>query len=417
MSHVIILGAGVIGLCTALQVARRGHRVTVIDRGGPERNGCSYGNAGMIVPSHFVPLAAPGMVALGLKWMWNPESPFYIKPSLNPDLLRWAWNFWKASTPEHVQRAAPLLRDLHLLSRSLFEELAAESSDAFGLTKRGLLMLCKTQHALDEEAHAAEQARDMDVPAEVLDAKQAAALDPGITMDVAGAVHYPKDCHLTPQAFMHTLKGLCEKAGVSFEWETDIASLRSEGSQIRAVMTSQGEVHGDEYILCLGSWSSTLSESMGLRLPMQAGKGYSLTLSKPRQLPQLCSILTEARVAVTPMEGGTLRFGGTMEISGMSKAINPRRVQGIIKAASRYFPEFTPNDFADVNPWSGLRPCSPDGLPYLGRTQRFSNLYIATGHAMMGLSLGPVTGRIISQLIEKEQPVFDLTLLSPDRYA
>ena len=417
MSHVIILGAGVIGLCTALQVARRGHRVTVVDRDGPERNGCSYGNAGMIVPSHFIPLAAPGMVALGLKWMWNPESPFYIKPSLNPDLLRWGWNFWKAATPGRVKSAAPLLRDLHLQSRSLFEDMAAESGNAFGLTKRGLLMLCKNEHTLDEEGRAAQHARDMDVPAEVLDAKQTSALDPGITMNIAGAVHYPMDCHLTPQAFMRTLQGLCETAGVSFVWNAPIESLRTEGSSIRAAMTSTEAVEGDEFVLCLGSWSSALSQSMGLRLPMQAGKGYSLTLATPRQLPQFCSILTEARVAVTPMEGGTLRFGGTMEISGMSESINPRRVQGIIKAASRYFPEFTSKDFAGVKPWCGLRPCAPDGLPYLGRTQRFTNLCVATGHAMMGLSLGPVTGRIVAEILDGEQPEINLPLLSPDRYA
>ncbi|RBP47990.1 D-amino-acid dehydrogenase [Roseimicrobium gellanilyticum] len=416
MSHVIVLGAGVIGLCTALEVAKRGHRVTVIDRGSEERSGCSYGNAGMIVPSHFVPLAAPGMVALGLKWMWNPESPFYIKPSLDPELLRWGWNFWKAATREHVKRASPLLRDLHLRSRLLFEELAAACENDFGLNQRGLLMLCKTQRTLDEEADSAQVAREMGVPAEVLDARHTNEMDPGITMDVAGAVYYPKDCHLTPQLFMRTLQRLCKEAGVAFLWGADAEALCAESGRVLAVKTSQGETEGDEFVLCLGSWSSAFSKSVGLRLPMQAGKGYSLTLSNPRQLPHLCSILTEARVAVTPMTGGSLRFGGTMEISGMSEAINPRRVQGIINAASRYFPEFSPEDLADVEPWSGLRPCSPDGLPYLGRTRYFSNLCIATGHAMMGLSLGPVTGHIVAQLIEKEQPEFDLTLLSPDRY-
>ncbi|HSI64781.1 MAG TPA: FAD-dependent oxidoreductase, partial [Candidatus Saccharimonadia bacterium] len=225
------------------------------------------------------------------------------------------------------------------------------------------------------------------------------------------------DCHLTPHDLMHTLQGLCEAAGVSFIWNTPIESLQTEGSSIRAAMTSTEAVEGDEFVLCLGSWSSALSQSMGLRLPMQAGKGYSLTLATPRQLPQLCSILTEARVAVTPMEGGTLRFGGTMEISGMSESINPRRVQGIIKAASRYFPEFTSKDFAGVKPWCGLRPCAPDGLPYLGRTQRFTNLCVATGHAMMGLSLGPVTGRIVAEILDGEQPEINLPLLSPDRYA
>jgi D-amino-acid dehydrogenase len=177
-----------------------------------------------------------------------------------------------------------------------------------------------------------------------------------------------------------------------------------------------GEFSADEYVIAGGSWSPLMSRALGLRLPMQAGKGYSLTLPKPRQLPGVCSILAEARIAVTPMGGG-LRFGGTMEIAGLDEAINPVRVLGIIKAVPRYLPEFTPDDFAGIPPWSGLRPCSPDGLPYLGRTGKFANLTIATGHAMMGLSLGPITGRLVAEVLSGEQPSHDLKLLSPDRYA
>ena len=170
--HVLTIGAGVIGLSTAYYLARRGCRVTVLDREPSPRDGCSFGNAGMIVPSHFVPLAAPGMVALGLKWMWNPESPFYVKPRLNADLLTWGWKFWRAATAAHVDRSAPLIRDLSFASRALFEELAALPDNDFGLVKRGLLMLCKTQHALDDEARTAARARDLSIPAEVLDARQ-----------------------------------------------------------------------------------------------------------------------------------------------------------------------------------------------------------------------------------------------------
>ena len=188
--RVVIVGAGAIGLSAALHCARKGHRVTVLERNGPQRNGCSFGNAGMIVPSHFVPLAAPGMVKLGLKWMLNPESPFYIKPRLDRDLFDWALKFWRASNAEHVRRSAPLLRDLNFASRALFEEFADAPASApafpqsiratgrggdrraigdFGLVTRGLLMLCKTPHALEEEAKFATQANHLGVPAEVLD--------------------------------------------------------------------------------------------------------------------------------------------------------------------------------------------------------------------------------------------------------
>jgi D-amino-acid dehydrogenase len=413
---VLIIGAGAIGLSCALHCARKGHRVTVLERNGAQRDGCSFGNAGMIVPSHFVPLAAPGMVKLGLKMMWNPESPFYIKPRLDGELFDWALKFWRAANAEHVRRSAPLLRDLSFASRALFEEFAAQTRNEIGLATRGLLMLCQTQHALDDEAKFAAQANALGVPAEVLDAAQVAKLDPGVTMSVAGAVYFPKDAHFTPERYVAALQSQAEKLGVNFRWNAEVTGLKMAGGKIVAVRASAEEFLADEIILCGGSWSPLLARELGLKIPIQAGKGYSLTLPQPRELPQLCSIFTEARLAITPM-GTALRFGGTMEISGLNEDINPARVQGIIKSVPRYFPKFAPEDFAGIRPWRGLRPCSPDGLPYLGRTAKFSNLTIATGHAMMGMSLSPVTGQIVSEMVSGEKPRFDLSLLAPDRYA
>ena len=415
--HVVIIGAGVIGLSTAYHCARRGLSVTVLERGPAQRDGTSYGNAGMVVPSHFIPLAAPGMVALGLKWMWNPASPFYIRPRLDADLIDWGLKFWRAANAGHVRRSAPLIRDLSLLSRAAFEEFAAVPGVDFGLVKRGLLMLCREPHTLDEEAKTAAHARELGLPAEVLDAQQTAALDPGARMDVAGAVHFPLDCHLSPARFMAALQSQSEALGVKFKWDCVVKNLRSEAGRLRAAQLATGEeIAADEFVLCGGTWSPELAHHLDLNLPMQAGKGYSLTLSQPRQLPRLCSILTEARVAVTPM-GDTLRVGGTMEIAGLNEDINPVRVRGIVDSFCRYFPEFQPADFADVQPWRGLRPCSPDGLPYLGRTQKFANLSLSTGHAMMGLSLAPASGKILAGILSGESPSLDLTLLSPDRYA
>ncbi len=413
---ILIIGGGVIGLSTAYYCARRGHRVTVIDRNPEQRDGCSFGNAGMVVPSHFVPLAAPGMVALGLKWMWNPESPFYIKPRLNWELMSWAWKFMRAANAAHVARSAPLLRDLSFASRACFEEFAALPQNDFGLVKKGLMMLCQTQRALDEEAAFAQRANALGVPAEVLDAKGIATLDPDVTMDVAGGVFFPKDCHLSPNRFMAGLKQQCDAMGVTFHWGTEVDGFTLDGSRVSGIKTQAGEFAADEVILCGGSWSPVVARELGLKLPMQAGKGYSLTLTKPRELPQICSIFTEARVAVTPM-GGTLRFGGTMEIAGLNEDINPVRVRGIIKSVPKYYPKFAPQDFEGIQPWRGLRPCSPDGLPYLGRTAKFRNLTIATGHAMMGLSLGPITGRLVSEIVSGEKPSMPIDLLNPDRYA
>ncbi len=421
MSHsaaskrVVVIGGGIIGASVAYYAARRGHRVTVLERQPRERGGCSFGNAGMIVPSHFVPLAAPGMVAFGLKWMWNPESPFYVKPRFDLELLDWGWKFWRSATAAHVRRSAPLLRDLSLASRAAFEELAALPEVDFGLKQRGLLMLCKTAHGLDEEGRMAEKARALGIPAEVLSPEETARLDPGVRLDIAGAVYFPKDCHLAPARLIAALEQESARLGVEFSWNTDVHGFVSEGPRLRAVRTSRGEIPADDVVICAGAWSSAFARALDLRLPMQAGKGYSLTVPKPRQLPELCSICTEARIAVTPI-GNSLRFGGTMEIAGLNEEITPRRVRGIIRSVPKYFPEFQTSDFDGVEPWRGLRPCSPDGLPYLGRTTRFSNLLLATGHGMMGVSLAPITGQLAAQLLSGETPAIDISALSPDRW-
>jgi D-amino-acid dehydrogenase len=411
--HVAVIGGGVIGLCSALYCARRGWRVTVVERHGAERDGCSYQNGGMVVPSHFVPLAAPGMVALGLKWMWNPSSPFYIKPRASWSLADWALKFWQASNVAHVRRAAPLLRDLTLASRGCFEELARE--DDFGFVKSGVLVLCKTPHALDEETAVARHAAELGIPAKALDAAGTAAIEPAIRMDVAGSVHYALDCRLAPDRLMASLQRRLQAEGVKFHWNTPVSGFINESNRIQAAKTSNGEIEADEFILSAGSWSPQLARGLGVKLPMQAGKGYSLTLPYANGAPRMGAILAEARMSVTPT-GGAVRFGGTMELAGLNDDINPIRVRGIIDAVPRYYPDIKPADFDGIRPWRGLRPCTPDGLPYLGRAGGYANLLVAAGHAMMGVSLGPITGRLAAGLLEREPPEMDLSLLSPDRY-
>jgi D-amino-acid dehydrogenase len=415
--HILVVGGGVIGLSTAYHALNRGHRVTVLEREGPEGDGCSVGNAGMIVPSHFVPLAAPGAMSLALRFLGRRESPFGVKPRLSLDLLRWGLRFARSATRAHVARAAPVLRDLHLASRGGYEELAEENGGAaFGLEKNGLLMFCKTAHGLAEERATAQHAHALGVPAEVLSPAEAAALDPGVRLNVAGAVYFPLDCHLDPGRLMATLRRRVTERGADLAWGTTVTGWRVRGDRVDAVATNRGEVSADEYVLAAGAWSSALAEDLGVRIPLQAGKGYSLTLEHPRQLPRICSILTEARVAVTPL-GQALRFGGTLELTGLDLRVDRARVRGIVRSIPQYFPDFSREDFADVPVWSGLRPCSPDGLPYIGRFARYRNLSTATGHSMMGVSLAPVTGRLMGEILSGETPSLDVRALSPDRFA
>jgi D-amino-acid dehydrogenase len=414
--HVVIVGGGIVGLCTAYYAALRGWRVTVIERGGPERDGCSFGNAGLVVPSHIVPLAAPGMVQLGLKWMLQPEAPFHVKPRLSWDLLRWGWHFCRAATPLRVRRAAPVLRDLSLASRRCYEELATALPDGFGFTRNGLLMLCKTQAALHDETKAAEQAQRLGLDAEVVDARRIAELEPDLRIDAIGGVLFAQDCHLQPKRLMNALQAFLVKNGVEFRWHTTVRDWRTRGRTVAALETSKGEIAGSDVVLAGGSWSSGLARRLSLDLPMQPGKGYSLTLPNARQMPRRGLICIEARLAVTPL-GDAVRFGGTMELGGLDGSISAARVNGILHSIPAYFPEFQADDFSAVKPWCGLRPCSPDGLPYLGRAPRWDNLVTATGHAMLGVSLGPVTGKTVAELLADQRPAVDLELLRPERFA
>jgi D-amino-acid dehydrogenase len=406
-----------VGLCCAYYLARDGWRVTVLERNAADTDSCAQGSAGYISPSHVIPLAAPGMVLKGLKWMLSSKSPFYIKPRLDVDLVRWGWLFARACTPEHTRRAAPVLRDLSLGGRRLFVELAGLCGDAFELKTEGLLNLCKTPETLDHESHGlARLANELGVEARVLDAKQTAALEPGARLDVAGSVYFPIDAHLTPRKLMPALVGLLTQLGVNFRWNTEVTGWRTAGGRVAAAQTAAGEVTADEFVLAAGSWSAAMSTGLEIRLPLQAGKGYSLTLDRPRFQLTKSLILTERRVAVTPM-GTSLRFGGTMEISGINDRIRPERVQQIIEAVPAYFPDFTAADFAGVKPWFGLRPVSPDGLPYVGRFGRHPNLTAACGHAMLGVTMAPSTGLLVAEILGGRKPSIALEMLNPDRFA
>jgi D-amino-acid dehydrogenase len=413
--HVAVVGGGIVGLSCAWQLLERGHRVTLLERGGPEHDSCSVGNAGYISPSHIVPLSAPGIVKKALRWMGDPESPFYVHPRPDPGLIAWGIRFARAARPEPARRAGPILRDLSLRSKALFEDLAARTGNEFELVREGLLTLFRTQAGLDHEAAVAAYARELGMPGEVLDARGVAALEPDAAFDVVGGVFYPQDAHVTPQRLIPALTRLVAERGGAFVWNAELRGWRTEGDAVRAARTLQGEYAADEFVVAAGSWTPLLVRGLGVAIPLQPGKGYSLTHPAPRQRIRRSIILAEGRVALTPM-GTALRVGGTMEMTGYDLSINPPRIRGILKSLTRYLPQFRAEDFAGLKPWCGLRPCSPDGLPYVGRARRYSNLTVAAGHAMMGLTLGPVTGELVAQVLSGETPSVNMDPLCVERF-
>ena len=413
----IVCGGGVVGLCAAYYLAREGFEVSVIERNPAGSDSCAHGSAGYVSPSHVVPVSAPGMVWQGLKWMLSSRSPFYIKPRLDPALLRWGWLFARSCTRAHTHRAAPLLRDLCLESRRLFLELAEATGNAFELRTEGMLNLCQTEQGLEQEQrHLARIANDIGIEARLLNAKETAALEPGARIDVLGSIYFPIDAHLTPGKLVSALIVLLKNRNVHFHWNTRVQGWVTKDKRLTSVRTSAGDLAADEYVLATGSWAAETVRDLRLSLPMQPGKGYSLTIPNPRFHFTKSMILAERRVAVTPM-GDQLRFGGTMELTGHSGSILPERVEQIIEAALTYFPDFRADDFAGIKPWFGYRPMSPDGLPYVGRFADFENLTAACGHAMLGVTLAPITGLLVAETLTGRRPSVELTLLDPDRFA
>lgn len=409
---IIVIGGGIIGLCSAYYLQKEGHEVTVIDKSGMNA-GASYVNAGYLSPSHLIPLSAPGVMKKGIKWMFNSSSPLYIKPRLNLDLLQWAWAFNKSCNQKHVDRAAPIIKDICVLSQDLIDEIKTTENFSFHYAKKGLFMLCQTQKMLDEELHTAELAQELGLVAREVTPTDIKQLEPDVEINAIGAAYFECDHHTTPHEFMSEMKQHLQDVGVSFLTNEQVSDIQVANNKILNVQTEQQSLTADEYVLAAGSWTSLVSKKLGLKLLMQAGKGYRINTERPTGIT-IPSIFAEAKVAVTPMHGFT-RFAGTMEIAGINHKINKVRVDAIANAVSRFYPTVKVSPEEKANAACGLRPVSPDGLPYIGRSHKCANLTIAAGHAMMGWSMGPGTGKLVQEIIDNQKPSMDTRLFNPDR--
>lgn len=413
MGKAIVIGAGIIGLSTAYYLQQSGWEVTILDKGDLADN-CSFGNAGMIVPSHFVPLAAPGMLEKGIKWMFNSKSPFYVKPSLNLDLVGWGLKFMKSANKQQADQAAVPLRDISLLSKDLYTDITAKIGN-FGLTNNGILMLYKTEKVGEEELHIAEQARSLGLDVVSLSAGDAQKLQPDLKLNVMGGIHYRCDAHLNPNRLMVILMEYLKNAGVKIIDKAEVTQIIHEQGKISKVVAGNKEYTADHYVLAGGSWSPAIAKLAGFKIPLMPGKGYSFKVADTKKNMHIAALLCEAKVSVTPM-GDKIRFGGTMEIDGINDRINMNRVKGIVESIPQYFPDLQPEVPATKDIWFGFRPCSPDGLPYLGNSKTLQNLTVATGHGMMGVSLGPATGKLVSELINGQVLSMDINPFSANRY-
>ncbi len=411
---VVVIGGGAVGVCSAYYLNEAGYDVTLLER-RQICSGSSHGNAGLIVPSHSIPLAAPGVVAQGIKWMFDPESPFYIKPRLDLDLISWLWRFWLCSSEGKMRKGIPLIRDMSYASQQLFDDLSKLEGADFGLHRKGMLDVFYTQAGLDAACIDAELLVKNGLAVDILTPDQVKDLVPGLELNTTGAVHHKRDGHLKPQKFVADISQQLKRNGVDVREHTEVVGFESRGTSINAVKTTKGTFHPKEIVLTAGSWSFHMGAMLNLSLPIQPAKGYSVTVERPDNWPEMPMVLAEAKVAVTPMMD-SLRFAGTLELAGFDESINQRRVDAIRNAVPRYLPDVDVSALETVEVWRGLRPCTPDGLPFLGRPSSYENLVLAAGHAMIGVSLSPVTGKLVSQLIAGEQPMIEISALHVDRF-
>jgi len=413
-TETLIIGGGAIGICCAYYLQQLGRSVTVIEK-GEICSGSSHGNAGLIVPSHSIPLAAPGVIAQGINWMFDPESPFYIKPRLDRDFLSWLWRFRGACSERNVNRALPVLSDLNAASLELFDELAALEGVDFNYEKKGVVQIFSTRKGLDKGIKEARRLKEYGVESQVLENKDLSAHCGKIRTCSVGGIFFPQDAQLIPDRFVHQLARHAESSGVDLVTFAEVLGFEISGRKVTTVKTTRGDIKVEEVILAGGSWSTYLAHELDIKLWMEPAKGYSVTFKRPLSCPDIPFMMAETKVVLTPMDD-MLRFAGTLELAGFDMSINDRRLQAILKSIPDYFPDFDISSLELIEIWRGLRPCSPDGLPYLGRPRRYDNVIFATGHGMKGISLAPITGKLVSQLAAGERPQIDLTALGVGRF-
>ncbi|NVJ89381.1 MAG: FAD-dependent oxidoreductase [Flavobacteriaceae bacterium] len=410
--EIVIIGGGIIGLSCAYYLQKEGHQVTVIDKSN-FTSGASFVNAGYITPSHIVPLSSPGIINKGIIWMFNSSSPFYVKPRLDFDFLQWAYAFKKSATDKKVKRAMPVIKDINIISRDLYAEMKSENIFDFAYDHKGLLMLYKTDKAGEEEWKVAEEAIKLGLKVDHLRKEELNKIDPKADFNCKGAIFFHSDAHMTPNNFIIEFRNYLEKVGVKILANEEILSVKLSNNRIRSIQTTNKTFKADEFVLAAGAWSQNFAKKINLNIPIQAGKGYRINVTRETYI-SIPAILCEAKVAVTPMQGFT-RFAGTMELGGINHKINPVRVNAIASAAEKYYNHLKINTEEKQDAQCGLRPCSPDGLPFIGKSKKCTNLTIATGHAMMGWSLGPATGKLVSEVIDGKNTSMDINPFHPDR--
>ncbi len=412
---VLVVGGGPVGACAAQALAADGASVTLIEK---EAEVCppvcgAHANCGLLVPSDVTPLAAPGALGQGLRWMLDDSSPFYIAPRPSGALLRWLWLYRAAATPARARAVAPVLHALHAASADLHDELARDGGERWLFHHDGVVQAYEAPAAMDAAAEGAEVARGLGVRADVLGPADVRARFSGLRGQIAGALFFPEDGHMDPMLFTRAMAEKAAASGAEVLRGTEAIALEPAGTGAVKVVTTRGDFVADQVVLAAGAWTPALVRDLGLALPIEPAKGYSVDVDRPADFPEMPLYLGDAHCVLTPL-GDALRLGSTLELAGWDMTIRRKRVAGLRRAAQRVMG--IPEDGPVRQIWRGPRPVTPDGLPVVGRVPRRERVILATGHCMLGLSLGPITGKLVAELAGGRPPSLDLAPLSAVRF-
>ncbi|MEZ6093984.1 MAG: FAD-dependent oxidoreductase [Pirellulaceae bacterium] len=403
---VVVIGGGIVGACCAWYLRQSGHEVTVIDAqkfGGA----CSHANCGYISPSHVLPLTVPGTIWKSLKSMASSNSPFYIRPRLSPGMWSWFLKFASRCNEKSMWEAAGSLHSLLQSSRALYEQLIVGEGLQCEWTTDGILFVYQSEHEFHEfEKTNGEINQRFGVAAKPYDHKSLVAMEPALKDNLGGAWHYECDAHVRPDLLMSELKRRLIQTGVTVLENASFQSFRTENGSAKAIQTSSGEIAGNRFVIATGAVTPLLNRELGVKVPIQPGKGYSITMPRPSICPRYPMIFEEHRVAITPMKT-KYRIGSTMEFAGYDRSINQKRLKLLRNSAAIYLRE--PYSEPVEEEWYGWRPMTWDSKPIIDQLPDFKNVWMATGHNMLGISLGAVTGKLIAEMLNGEQPHLDLS--------
>lgn len=410
----VVIGAGAIGVAAAYYLQRSGWQVTLVDRADVGQ-GCSYANACLIVPSHAHPIPGPGVILQALRWMVRRDSPLYVKPRIDRHLFQWLWEFRRHCSAEAAERGFQALLALSRASLALFEELSQGAGVSFLYERKGLLNVYLSEAGLAgarEEQHRLEQAG---FRVHLLSGREAHALEPALSSRIQGALFIEGEAHGDCFEYVRALARELEKRGAMLLRYRPVTRIVTRAGRVTEVVVEspREELPSDLVVLATGAWAPELAKFLGIRLPLQPAKGYSCTIDSYAGAPQLPALVHEKRIAITPL-GSRLRFGGTLELAGHDLSLNQTRYRAVIRGAREMLGDRL--QLRNEEPWCGLRPVTPDGLPIIDRVPGIDGLIVATGHGMLGFTQSPATGKLVAELAGGWSPSHPVAPFRFDRF-